>query len=199
MTFDATLDVDKDAFMLSNFCDGVAEIRQYGNSRLVNSTLAQPLKQMYDYISDVYDGHLVIVEQLGMCGMLRLDNHRISSEEVVPAIYQKLYPPTDSLMLAAKDGKYGYLTMDGEEAIPFVYDKAFQFKHGAAAVSQNGNFGLIDRWNGIIVPMQWRRVMDKDRDDARCVWVAQQSDSTFYAYDIVARQVLCGGYKQMFS
>lgn len=199
VTFDATLDVDKYAFMLSNFCDGVAEIRQYGNSRLVNSTLAQPLKQMYDYISDVYDGNLVIVEQLGMCGMQRLDNYRVSSDEVVPAIYQKLYPPTDSLMLAAKDGKYGYLSMSGKEAIPFVYDKAFKFKYGAAAVSQNGNFGLIDRYNSVIVPMQWRRVMDKDREDARYVWVAQQADSTFYAYDLIAGQVLGGGYKQVYS
>ena len=128
VAFDATLDVGKYAFMLSIFCDGVAEVRQFGDSRLINSTLAQPLKQLYDHISDVYDGNLVIVEQLGMCGMQRLDNYRVSSDEVVPAIYQKLYPPTDSLMLAAKDGKYGYLSMSGKEAIPFVYDKAFKFK-----------------------------------------------------------------------
>ena len=199
VAFDATLDVGKYAFMLSIFCDGVAEVRQFGNSRLINSTLAQPLKQLYDHISDVYDGNLVIVEQLGMCGMQRLDNYRVSSDEVVPAIYQKLYPPTDSLMLAAKDSKYGYLSMSGEEAIPFVYDKAFKFKYGAAVVSQNGNFGLIDRYNNVLVPMQWRRVMDKDREDARYVWVAQQSDSTFYAYDLIAGQVLGGGYKQVYS
>ena len=199
VAFDATLDVGKYAFMLSIFCDGVAEVRQFGNSRLINSTLAQPLKQLYDHISDVYDGNLVIVEQLGMCGMQRLDNYRVSSDEVVPAIYQKLYPPTDSLMLAAKDSKYGYLSMSGEEAIPFVYDKAFKFKYGAAVVSQNGNFGLIDRYNNVLVPMQWRRVMDKDREDARYVWVAQQADSTFYAYDLIAGQVLGGGYKQVYS
>ena len=199
VAFDARLDVGKYAFMLSIFCDGVAEVRQFGNSRLINSTLAQPLKQLYDHISDVYDGNLVIVEQLGMCGMQRLDNYRVSSDEVVPAIYQKLYPPTDSLMLAAKDSKYGYLSMSGEEAIPFVYDKAFKFKYGAAVVSQNGNFGLIDRYNNVLVPMQWRRVMDKDREDARYVWVAQQADSTFYAYDLIAGQVLGGGYKQVYS
>ncbi len=56
------------------------------------------------------------------------------------------------LLLASKDGKFGYLDNDGMVAIDFVYSDALPFNDGVAPVYQDGLWGFID--------MQGNRVLD---------------------------------------
>lgn len=94
---------------------------------------------------------------------------------VIPAVYEELYylPKTQqqyhlvrnsylnakkrvdasSLFPYKKDGKWGYMTHNGEEKIKAKYTAASFFSSGLATVCHNGKFGYIDSLeNWVIAP-----------------------------------------------
>lgn len=53
-----------------------------------------------------------------------------------------------------KDGKWGYIDIEGNVVIPFIYEEAYDFKEGLAAVALEENkFGFINKDNKVIIPM----------------------------------------------
>lgn len=58
----------------------------------------------------------------------------------------------DSLALVEKNGKLGYVDLDGNLAIPLYFDKAYQFSEGLASVRHNGHWGYIDTHGDIFMP-----------------------------------------------
>ena len=58
----------------------------------------------------------------------------------------------DSLALVEKDGKLGYVDLDGNLVIPFYFDKAYQFSEGLASVRHNGRWGYIDTHGEVFMP-----------------------------------------------
>ena len=58
----------------------------------------------------------------------------------------------DSLALVEKDGKLGYVDLDGNLAIPFYFEEAFQFSEGLAAARFQGMWGYIDTHGDIFMP-----------------------------------------------
>lgn len=52
--------------------------------------------------------------------------------------------------------KYGYIdSKTGKMLIEPQYDNAFSFSDGVAVVEMHGNYGAIDRENGIVIPFQY--------------------------------------------
>lgn len=49
----------------------------------------------------------------------------------------------EGLILAKKNGKWGYIDGKGKKVIPFQYDAAYSFRDGKAAVKKNGKWGYI--------------------------------------------------------
>ena len=58
----------------------------------------------------------------------------------------------DSLALVEKDGKLGYVDLDGKLVIPFYFEEAFQFSEGLAAARFQGMWGYIDTHGDIFMP-----------------------------------------------
>lgn len=58
----------------------------------------------------------------------------------------------DGLALVEKDGKLGYVDLDGNLAIPFYFEEAFQFSEGLAAARFNGLWGYVDTKGDIYMP-----------------------------------------------
>jgi hypothetical protein len=52
---------------------------------------------------------------------------------------------SDGLMAVRRDGKFGYLDVDGNEALPFAYEAARTFSSGKAYVRQDGKWRIINR------------------------------------------------------
>lgn len=58
----------------------------------------------------------------------------------------------DSLALVEKDGKLGYVDLQGNLAIPFYFDEAYQFSEGLAPALFQGQWGYIDTHGDIFMP-----------------------------------------------
>lgn len=64
----------------------------------------------------------------------------------------RMYVYRDSLALVGRDGKYGYVDLDGNLVIPFYFEDAYQFSEGLASVQYNGRWGYIDTHGDIFLP-----------------------------------------------
>ena len=53
---------------------------------------------------------------------------------IVEPIYSSLLFPSEGLIAAQKNGKWGYINLDGETVVPFLFDEARSFSSGLAAV-----------------------------------------------------------------
>lgn len=68
----------------------------------------------------------------------------------------------DYLIEAEKDGKWGYVNIEGAEKIPFKYDYAESFWEGFAIVGYNdtdgtgAHYGVIGHHNRIVIPFMFR-------------------------------------------
>lgn len=64
-----------------------------------------------------------------------------------------LHHPSHEYCQVEKNGKYGYIDMNGELVIPFQYDQAFPFSENGLAfvVGENGLGGYIDSNNEFII------------------------------------------------
>lgn len=62
------------------------------------------------------------------------------------------YTYSDSLALVEKDGRMGYVDLDGKLAIPFYFDQAFPFSEGLAVARHKGLWGYIDTKGEVYIP-----------------------------------------------
>jgi hypothetical protein len=62
---------------------------------------------------------------------------------------------SEGLAAVKKGGKRGYIDKDGKLVIDYIFDMADPFRNGAALVSVNKLFGMIDRKGGFLVEPQF--------------------------------------------
>ena len=58
----------------------------------------------------------------------------------------------DSLALVEKDGKLGYVDLEGNLVVPFHFDQAYEFSEGLASVRFKGRWGYIDTRGEVFMP-----------------------------------------------
>ncbi len=91
----------------------------------------------YTYVSKYDKGFDVkIGDKKGWCD--------INGKEILDAIYEGIGFPSEDLIAAKKEGKWGYVSaVDGSVVIPFEYDEASTFQDDVARVKKNGKSELI--------------------------------------------------------
>lgn len=83
------------------------------------------------------------------------------AKQVFPAsgdAYEGALNFSEGLAAVQKDGKWGFIGLDGLDTIPAKYESAKPFAEGLAAVKQDGKWGYVDK-NGV-------KVIDFKYDDA---------------------------------
>lgn len=58
----------------------------------------------------------------------------------------------DSLAMVEKDGKIGFVDLDGKLAIPFYFEEGYPFSEGLACVKHNGMWGYITTTGEVFMP-----------------------------------------------
>lgn len=77
-----------------------------------------------------------------------------------------LYVENGDPLIAQKDGKYGFIDLDGNEVIPFLWDKVYAFSQGIAKVEKDHLYGYINKGGEYIIPLQKMNSYDYfDSDD----------------------------------
>lgn len=77
---------------------------------------------------------------------------------VIPLIYKsEINFYSDNMARVKKNGKWGYISKNGEIAIPFQYELADPFSSGLAGVVLNGKVGFIDKTGRMVIPNIYER------------------------------------------
>lgn len=75
--------------------------------------------------------------------------------------------PSERLVGAKKNGKWGFVERGGRVAIPFIYDdnqytapfsSAYNFNDGKAIVYKNGKYGMIDEAGNVVLPFDYTSI-----------------------------------------
>ncbi|MBQ9417602.1 MAG: WG repeat-containing protein [Bacteroidales bacterium] len=62
----------------------------------------------------------------------------------------------DSLALVEKDGKLGFVDLEGHLSIPFYFEGAYHFSEGLACVKHKGAWGYIDTHGEVYIPFAFQ-------------------------------------------
>lgn len=74
---------------------------------------------------------------------------------VTKFIYDDIFYYGEGMYVVGREGKMGYLTLQGKEKIKCQYDYANSFRYGRAAVCRNGKYGIINTKNKVVLPIEY--------------------------------------------
>lgn len=98
----------------------------------------------------------------------------------------------EGLILAKKDGKYGYINLKNEVVIGFNFNETTIFHNGAAAVEQKGAAFLIDKKGEMIGKNSYMQLLYSNYKD---IFIFTDSDSKQGLINAKGEEVLPGTYK----
>lgn len=91
------------------------------------------------------DNHYGIIDTIGLTILpLEYENNTTKGNK---------YIYYDSLALVEKNGRLGYVDLNGEFVIPLSLEQAYHFSQGLAAVRHNGYWGYINTHGDIYLPL----------------------------------------------
>lgn len=118
----------------------------YGNATFIeydrkiavlNSRLKQVTENLFTSgLGDSYDegglAHLTLASTT-KCGVIEVE----TGKTLIPFEYDEINLPSEELLCAKKNDKYGYVNIKNKIIIPFIYDDAKDFSEGLALVGKN--------------------------------------------------------------
>ncbi len=132
--------------------EGRVMVERGGKQGFLDRKGNEVIKCIYDEVSPFRKGRAMV--RLG-------DKYGIidtAGNIVLPIEYENKTPHgrkyvfLDSLALVEKDGKLGYVDLDGKLVVPMYFTEAFHFTEGLAAAKYNGQWGYINLKGDIYMP-----------------------------------------------
>ena len=74
----------------------------------------------------------------------------------IPLIFDRAGDFHEGLAWVEKEGKVGYINMNGKLVIGYGYSKGLDFQEGLASVKKEGLFGYIDKSGNEVIPFQYQ-------------------------------------------
>ena len=129
--------------------------RYGGKYGYVDSQGRTVIKHQYDYAEIFQSCGVACVTVKGLQGLIDTRGNTLAAPR-----YSKIYPFSEGLALAYRDGHCGYLNTRGEEAIAFDYEMGASFDKGTAVVRSGGKYGIITVTGRLVVPCEYASVAD---------------------------------------
>lgn len=136
----------------AQFSEGRCGVRRNGKYGFVDTSGHESVPCIYDEIGRFSYGR-TMVRQGNHYGIIDT-NGRI----ILPVEYDDHTPKGmkymyfDSLALVERDGKIGYVDLDGRQVVPFYFEEGYNFSQGLAAVRFKGMWGYIDTRGEVYMP-----------------------------------------------
>lgn len=137
----------------NNLSDGRIGVRRDGKCGFIDRHGREVIPCIYDEIGLFRQGrtlvrmgeHYGIIDTTGRIVLpIEYENNKLNKN--------LKYMYYDSLALIEKDGKLGFVDLEGKLVIPFYFDEAYNFSEGLAAVKYNGMWGYVDTKGDVFMP-----------------------------------------------
>jgi hypothetical protein len=139
-------------YNLSDLIKGRIKVEKNGKIGFINESGKELVPIKYDEIEGFgsstkkFSDKLVIVKNNGKVGLIDFEEGHL----VIPVLYNEIFEfkalTASSYKIAKvnRNGKYGFVNMDGEEIISPIYDEIKDFNNGYASFRINNKWGLIN-------------------------------------------------------
>lgn len=137
---------------------------------IINSSNKIVTECIYDNLAIPQDDYLSLTKgkslnhNTDVHGMIKAE----TGEVAIPFIYEDLGNYSEGLIMAKKDGKYGYLDINNNIIIPFIYEDAKDFSQGKALVYKQTGYvntiiglipqrkcGYINNNGDVVIPIKF--------------------------------------------
>ncbi len=95
----------------------------------------------------------------------------LNGAEVIPCIYDVVYPFENGLAKVKKGDKIGFVDAKGKEVLPLKYNEVKLWKEGVFWVKSGKKVGLVDFNGNILLPVKYTHVSDLNCHGK--AWIAQ--------------------------
>lgn len=138
-----------------SFSNGYAPVKQYERWGLIDTLGREALPTVYEQITTIDHGIFFAGDGDGLAffNLALSDNNKI--KPLTQPVYVPVTPPADNRVGVSRNGKMGFLDLNGREVIPCTYDEVGTFKLGRALVRVGNHFGIIDTLGNIILPIEY--------------------------------------------
>lgn len=139
---------DMDA--IGPFNDGYAIAARGGRFFIMSTNGGNVTSSLYEIVEDGEDGYLYLTSS----------NHRgffdkSTKKVTISSSFEMLFPPSEGLLLAVKDGRYGFVDSSLSVVLPLKYAYAESFKEGLALVLRNDLYGFINHSGETVIPYKY--------------------------------------------
>lgn len=131
------------------FQEGFAVVKNYDRHGLIDKKNREVLPIKYETVTSVSEGVFFAGDEYGMALFNR------QCKPITGFHYTNILGMSESIILVVRDGRYGYLDLNGKEITPCQYDLACLFQHGRAGASINGKWGILDRQGKTVLPFEY--------------------------------------------
>ncbi len=126
-----------------DFSEGLAKVRVGDKWGFINKDGKFIVKPQYDWATS-FTGGMAKVQKGDKYTLIGTKGQQITDW------FDRIYFFSDERAVVMKDGKWGYIDVNGRIVIPLIYDKAYAFSNGKAMAIKDGKIFIIDH-NGDIL------------------------------------------------
>ncbi len=135
------------------FIDGHATVRRYDRWGIIDTMGHEVIPTVYESITMPDHGTLFAGDSSGMA-FFRL-NTQSPSHPVTQPLYQPITIVAENRIGVSRNGKQGFLDLNGKEVISCQYDEIGLFRQGRAFVRIGDRCGMVDTLGRIILPLEY--------------------------------------------
>lgn len=135
------------------FIDGFATVRLYDRWGIIDTLGNEVIPNVYEAITLPDHGTLFAGDSLNLA-LFNL-NSQSPSLPLTKPVYYPVTHVADGRIGVSRNGKEGFLDLQGNEVIPCEYDEIGLFRQGRAFVRKGDLCGIIDTLGHIILPLEY--------------------------------------------
>lgn len=132
------------------FADGFAAVCRYDRWGIIDTLGNEVIPTVYERLSLPDHGTILAGDSSGMALFLLPDR-----SPRTPFVYQPVTIVADGRIGVSRNGKQGFLDLNGREVIPCIYDEIGLFRQGRAFVRIGDLCGIIDTLGDTILPLRF--------------------------------------------
>lgn len=134
------------------FSSGYAPIKQYERWGLIDTLGREALPTVHEQITLPEQGILFAGDEYGMA-LFKCTPSGV--KRMTAPVYFPVTSPADNRVGVTRNGKQGFLDLDGHEVIPCIYDEIGAFHLGRTLVRNEDSYGIIDTLGNIVLPIEY--------------------------------------------
>jgi hypothetical protein len=141
----------------------------------------------YDSFDDFVEGYTVSYKY-GKKGVIDSNGNIL-----LPSIYEEVYPEkSDAVIRVKNNSKFGFFDLKGIQIAKFEYEDMPEFEAGYAPVMKGNKWGMIDRKNSIVLPIDYE--LAKGLEPTFKLTTAKKN-FVWYLYDMNTMNLLAYDFK----